>query len=59
MKLPGRNLSNTTTKNSPSTVKQTAGSSGRGARLDPPKGTQLPGSGLSRTQTRNSNSPKC
>ena len=54
MKQPGRNLSNTQTKNSPRTVKQSSGDSSRGARMDPPKGFQNPGKNLSRTQTRNS-----
>ena len=48
----GKNLSNTQVKGASGVVKQCSHDSGRGARMDPPKGAQLPGKG--NKQTRNS-----
>jgi hypothetical protein len=56
MKLPGKALSNTQTKQSPN-PNQSGQSAGRGDRLDPPKGAQLPGKGLANSKARNA--PKC
>ncbi|MDH4172105.1 MAG: hypothetical protein OEW90_01770 [Betaproteobacteria bacterium] len=55
---PGKGLSNSQTRNSPSTVNQGGGSSERGARMDPPKGAQQPGRGFAKSQTRNSLTPR-
>lgn len=53
MNQPGKGLSNTQTKNSPSTVAQ-GGECKRGARMDPPRGADQPGKGMAKSQTRNS-----
>lgn len=53
---PGRNLSNTQTRNSPNNALN--GKVERGERKDPPKGFKTFGRGLSGTQTRNSNNNK-